>query len=283
MKIQSMTGYGIGVNENFKVEVRSSNHRGLDIHVKIPPYLYFYEPEIRRLVRKNFSRGRIEIFVSPPQTETMRLKINKPLARELYYALTSLKDELSIPGDIGIAVLASQRDIFLQEEPEVEFTAFHDALDAALEDLKEMRIKEGENLVRDIMERARTIKEYIKHLEDKRAEFITNAKKALSERLKELLTDTSIDEARLALGVAILLERSDITEELVRIKSHSRYMEDLFEEGGSVGKKLDFLTQELQRELNVIGSKAASPEIIPIIIRLKDEIEKIREQVQNLQ
>ncbi len=278
-----MTGYGAGMNSNFKVEVRSSNHRGLDIHVRIPSYLYSYEPEIRRLVRKNFSRGRIEIFVSPPQTETMRLKINKPLAKELYYALASLKDELSIPGDIGIDVLTAQKDIFLQEEPEVELKDFHDALNAALEDLKEMRIKEGEGLVRDIMERLHIIEGHIKHLEDKKTGFIANAKKALSERLKDLMADTSIDESRLIQEVAILLERSDITEELVRIKSHLRYMEDLSEKGGSVGKKLDFLTQELQRELNATGSKAASPEITPIVIELKDEIEKIREQVQNLQ
>jgi len=282
MKIQSMTGYGMEINGDFRVEVRSSNHRGLDTQVKIPFYLYFYEPEIRRLVKKNFTRGRIEVLISH-QAETVRLKINKPLAKELYGALRSLKDELSITGDIGIDVLLLQRDLFLQEEPEFELTSLHKALDAALESLKEMRIREGENLIREITDRANTIKEHIKHLEDKKAGFIINAKDALSERLRDLLSNTLIDDSRLIQEVAILLERTDITEELVRIKSHLRYMEDILERGGSIGKKMDFLTQELQRELNAISSKIASPEVSPIIIELKDEVEKIREQVQNLQ
>ncbi len=278
-----MTGYGRGGSGNFKVEVRSFNHRGLDIQSKIPSYLYSYEPEIKKTVKKFFHRGHIELFITPEEEEAIRLKINKPLAKELYNALKSLKEELSIPGDVGINIIASQKNIFLQEEQEVKLTDLHIALESALKELEEMRIREGENLFRDIIERMHFIKEHINNLEDKRTEFVTNAKRMLLEKLKDLLGDTSIEESRLIQEVAILLGRSDITEELVRIKSHLKYMEDMLKTDAPIGKKMDFLTQELHRELNTISSKAASPEISSLVIELKDEVEKIREQAQNLE
>lgn len=283
MKIQSMTGYGVGSSGNFKVEVRSSNHRGLDIQIKIPSYLYFYEPEIRKLVKKNFLRGRIEILVSISNADTLKFKINKSVAREFYNILTSLKQELSISGEIGIDILASQKDIFLQEEPEVELASLSNALDIALQDLKKMRIEEGENLVKDINKRLSLIKIQAEHLEGKRVEFIAQAKASLSERLRSLFEDIQIDESRMIQEVAILLDRSDITEEIVRIKSHLTYIENMLQSGNSIGKKLDFITQELYREINTIGSKAANVEITPIVVELKSEVEKIREQTQNLQ
>ncbi|MBI4654677.1 MAG: YicC family protein [Nitrospirae bacterium] len=283
MKIQSMTGYGVGISGNFKVEVRSSNHRGLDIQIKIPSYLYFYEPEIRKLVKKNFLRGRIEILVSISNADTLKFKINKSVATEFYNILTSLKQELSISGEIGIDILASQKDIFLQEEPEVELTSLSNALDIALQDLKKMRIEEGENLVKDINERLSLIKIQVEDLEGKRVEFIAQAKASLSERLRSLFEDIQIDESRIIQEAAILLDRSDITEEIVRIKSHLTYIENMLQSGNSIGKKLDFITQELYREINTIGSKAANVEITPIVVELKSEVEKIREQTQNLQ
>lgn len=278
-----MTGYGKGINGNFKVEVRSLNYRNLEVLVKVPAYLYFYEPEIRKLVKKYFSRGRIEILVSTQQTEGLKFKINKSLAKEFYNTLVSLKDELAIPGDIGIDILASQREIFLPEESEVELLSFHAALEAAIEDLKKMRIEEGKNLIADVIERANTIRKGIDRIEDKRAWFVVNAKKALTERLRTILEDTPVDESRLIQEVAILIEKSDITEELVRIKSHLKYMEDTLGSEDSAGRKMEFLAQELQRELNTIGSKTASTEISTIVIELKAETEKIKEQVQNLQ
>lgn len=273
----------MGRSGSYKVEARSVNHKGLDIHVKMPSYLYSCEPEMKRLIKENFTRGRIEVFVSSERGENIKININKPLAKEFYDALLSLKEELSIPGDIGINILASQRDIFWHEELAIDLTSLNEALNAALSDLKKMRTEEGENLLKDITGRMQVIKEKVNLLEGRRQEFISSIKSSLSKRIADILGDRLIDESRLIQEVAILTERSDITEELVRIKSHLKYMEDMFSSGDTIGKKLDFLMQELNREVNTIGSKATSTEISPVVIELKSELEKIREQVQNLQ
>ncbi len=283
MNIQSMTGYGRGVTENFKVEIRSSNHRNRDIRINIPSYLYYYEPEIRNMVKEKFQRGRIEIYVPKPEEESLKLKINKSLAKEYYRALVSLKDELSIREDIGINILASQRDIFSQEEPEVEIPTFHKALEIALEELKKMRIEEGNNLAEDITRRIAFLNRDIAILEEKRIGFVENASTMLADKLKKFLTNISIDETRLIQEAAILVEKSDITEEIIRIKSHLKYTENILAGSDVIGKKLEFLVQELHRELNTISSKTADAEISKLVIEMKHELEKIREQIQNLQ
>jgi len=278
-----MTGYGRGVTENFKVEIRSSNHRNRDIRINIPSYLYYYEPEIRNMVKEKFQRGRIEIYVPKPEEESLKLKINKSLAKEYYRALVSLKDELSIREDIGINILASQRDIFSQEEPEVEIPTFHKALEIALEELKKMRIEEGNNLAEDITRRIAFLNRDIAILEEKRIGFVENASTMLADKLKKFLTNISIDETRLIQEAAILVEKSDITEEIIRIKSHLKYTENILAGSDVIGKKLEFLVQELHRELNTISSKTADAEISKLVIEMKHELEKIREQIQNLQ
>ncbi len=283
MNIQSMTGYGRGVTENFKVEIRSSNHKNRDIRINIPSYLYYYEPEIRNMVKEKFQRGRIEIFVPKPEEENLKLKINKSLAKEYYRALVSLKDELSIREDIGINILASQRDIFSQEEPEIEIPTFHKALEIALEELKKMRIEEGTNLAEDITRRIAFLNRNIVVLEEKRIVFVENARTILADKLKKFLTNISIDETRLIQETAILVEKSDITEEIIRIKSHLKYTENILAGSDVIGKKLEFLVQELHRELNTISSKTADAEISKLVIEMKHELEKIREQIQNLQ
>lgn len=278
-----MTGYGRGEVGNYKVEVRSSNHRNLDIRINVPSYLYYYEPKIRNTVKEKFHRGRIEILAPKSEGDNIKLKINKSLAKEYYHALVSLKDELSISDNVGINVLALQKDIFLLEESEVEITTFHKALEAALEELKKMRLDEGKNLVDDITKRIHLLNKHLTCMEDKRTEFVINAKRVLTKKLKNLLDNSSIDDSRLIQETAILVERLDITEEIVRIKSHLKYTEDILRSGNVIGKKMDFLAQELHRELNTIGSKAANAEISTLVVEMKHELEKIREQTQNLQ
>lgn len=280
-----MTGYGRGVAGSFSVEVRSTNHRNLHIQINSPSYLYCYEPEIRNMVKEKFHRGYIEIFLSKSERDDIKLKINKSLAKEYYHALVSLKNELSIHDNVGINILALQKDIFSLEETEVEFRIFREALEAALEELKKMRIKEGKNLVDDINKRMSFLNNHISCIEDRRIEFITNAKVMLTEKLKNLLDNSNIliDDSRLIQETAILVERSDITEEIVRIKSHLKHIKDVFGRGDVIGKKLGFLAQELHRELNTISSKVANAGISLLVVEMKDELEKIREQIQNLQ
>lgn len=278
-----MTGYGRGMAGGFRVEVRSSNHRNLDVRTNVPHYLYCYVPEIRKLIKERFHRGHIDVFVPKSEGENIKLKINKPLAVEYYRALVSLKDELSISENVGIDVLAAQKDIFVLEEPEVEISSFRSALEAALEELKKMRIEEGRSLVDDIAGRMQFLDNRIEFIENKRSEVVKNSRAMLSERLKALFDNVSIDDTRIVQEAAILVERSDITEEIVRIKSHLRHMENVLKQGGIIGKKLDYLGQELHRELNTLGSKAGNTEISAVMIDMKHEIEKIREQTQNLQ
>ncbi len=278
-----MTGYGKGTSGNFKVEIRSSNHKNLDIHINMPYYLFSYEPEIKKIIKKTIERGHIEILVPKQEMDNIKLKVNKSLAREYYNAFVSLRDELSLSDNIGIDMLASQRDLFILDEPEIDISGFYKALGAALEELSRTRIEEGKNLIHDISERIVFIKEYIANIEQKRAEFTASAREKLYEKLKEFLGDAQVDESRLIQETAIMIEKSDITEEIVRIKSHLKHFTEVLKSNDSVGKKLDFIIQELRREINTIGSKAQHFEIANNVVEVKHELEKIREQVQNLQ
>ncbi|MCK5287088.1 MAG: YicC family protein [Thermodesulfovibrionia bacterium] len=278
-----MTGYGAGESGAYRVEVRSTNHKNLYIQLNLPSYLYFYEPEIRTLVKEKFKRGYIELFFSKLKMENIKLKINRPLAEEYYQTLVSLKNELSIHDTVGINILAQQKDIFYLEEPEVEIPVFRETLESALEELKKTRIQEGKNLADDINKRIQLLSDNMSVLEDKRMDFITNAKTVLTERLKDLLEDHSIEESRLIQEVAILVERSDITEEIVRIKSHLKHLKDVLAQSDVVGKKAGFIVQELHRELTTINSKSPDITIASLIVDMKYEVEKIREQIQNLQ
>jgi uncharacterized protein (TIGR00255 family) len=278
-----MTGYGRGAAGNFKVEIRSSNHKNLDIQINVPYYLFSHEPEIRKQIKKKFNRGRIDVYVPRSEDGIVRMKVNKPLAREYFNALVSLREELSIKDDIGIEVLASQRDIFLMDDPEIDAADLYDAVDAAMEELEKTRIEEGKNLISDIRNRIGLLKKYLAAVEISRIDFIHGARQRLQERLEELLGNAPIDESRLIQETAILIDRSDITEEIVRAKSHIESFENTLISNDTVGKKLDFMIQELRREVNTIGSKAQEIEIINSVVEMKHELEKIKEQIQNLQ
>lgn len=281
--LQSMTGYGRGVVGNFRIEIRSSNHKNLDIQINMPPYLFSHELEVKKKTRQMFSRGRIDIYIPRYESENIKLKVNKTLAREYYNALDSLREELSIHDDIRIDILAMQRDIFLVDEPEIDESEFYGALSMALRELQKSRVEEGIALISDISERINSLKKHISAIQGRRAEFVNNAKNKLSERLRELLENSPIDDVRLVQETAILVEKSDITEEIVRINSHIEKFEEILKSEDTVGKKLDFVVQELRREINTISSKAQDIEIINNVVEMKHELEKIKEQLHNLQ
>jgi len=214
---------------------------------------------------------------------SVKLKVNKTLAREYYNALVSLKDELSITDNVGISMISSQRDVFLMDDPEINDDDFYSALNDALDDLKETRIEEGVNLIADIKIRLRSLEDYTEKIEKKRVGFAESAHQKLKDRLKELLDGVDIDESRLIHETAILVDKSDITEEIVRIKSHLGLFAGILESGDTIGKKIDFFIQELRREVNTIGSKSQDVEIATAVVEMKHDLEKIKEQVQNLQ
>jgi len=283
MAMESMTGYGRGVAGNTVVEIRSTNHKSLDIHLSIPQFLYSQEPEIRKRIKNQIQRGRIEVYVPRNTGNGGILRVNKKLASDYYNAFVELKQELSLEGEIDLRVLAMQKDIFSVDDPEVDEGEFYSALDAAISELRQSRLAEGENISRDIKARIENLIERVKIIENKRTEFIKNARQRLSERIKELIGDMAVDEARLIQEVAFLIDKSDITEEIVRIYSHIDQLKNIIDSPEAAGKKIDFLLQELRREVNTIGAKAQDVEIIHSVVEIKHEIEKIREQVQNIQ
>ena len=278
-----MTGYGRGVSGSFKIEAKSSNHKNIDVHINLPYYLFSYETEIRKLVKKKLSRGRIDVYVPKQEIEGVKLNVNRPLAKEYYNALTLLKDELSIKEDIGIQLLASQRDIFFMDEPEVDTDHMYKAVDLAIDDLIKSRTDEGKELIDDIKGRVTLLHEYLKSIEDQRQDFVNSARDRLHDRIKEILEGNEVDESRLVQEVAYLVEKSDITEEIVRIKSHLKHFEEILKSGDTIGKKLDFMVQELRREINTISAKVQDVGISTKAVESKHELEKIKEQIQNLQ
>ena len=278
-----MTGYGKGIAGNFRVEIRSSNHKNLDININVPHFLFSQDPLIRKTVKKMFNRGRIDIFVPRQEVESVKLKVNKTLAREYFNALNSLKDELSITDEIGINMIASQRDVFLMDDPEIDSDDLYAALNDALDELQKTRVEEGANLIVDIKERLISLENFTKKIEEKKAGLTENAQQKLKDRLKELLDGVEIDETRLIQETAILIEKSDITEEIVRIKSHLGLFAEILVSGDTIGKKIDFFIQELRREVNTIGSKSQDVEIATTVVEMKHDLEKIKEQIQNLQ
>ena len=283
MKTQSMTGYGKGETDSFRVEIRSINHKNLDIKLSLPQYLYCHELDIKKEVRKRFPRGRIEVYVFKQEEGKRNLTLNMDVAREYFEELKSLKEELSIDGDISLNNIAAQRDIFLYEEEDIELPKLFDALGNALDELEKSRMDEGAVLVNDMSGRIEILNKCLSSIKSRRKEYIDGAKVRLYERLKEILENTPIDETRLIQETAILIERSDITEEIVRAESHLMRIGELSVEGGAVGKKIDFFVQELRREVNTIGAKASDIDIIRQTVDMKNELEKIREQVQNIQ
>lgn len=278
-----MTGYGRGSAGSFKIEARSSNHKNIDIHINLPYYLFSYETEIRKLVKKKLNRGRIDVYVPKQDIEGIKLNVNRSLAREYHNALNLLKDELAIQEEIGIQLLASQRDIFFMDEPEVDTDHMYQAVNMAIDDLIQSRSDEAKELIQDISERLSLLHHHLKSIEDQREAFISSARDKLYDRLKELLGDTDVDETRLVQETAYLIEKSDITEEIVRIKSHLKHFEEVLTSGDTIGKKLDFLVQELRREVNTISAKVQDVGISTKAVESKHELEKIKEQIQNLQ
>jgi uncharacterized protein (TIGR00255 family) len=284
MNIQSMTGYGAGEANGFRVEVRSTNHKNLHIQLNLPAFLIPYETEIRAKIKEKIQRGVIEVFFNWVKPDVMmRLSLNKELAGEYYRELLSLKKEFSLSDDIGIDVIAQQKDIFRIKESEIDITLFNKALKDALEEVVNTRKNEGESIVRDILMRIESLDSLLQLMKEKRMIFVESARNNLEKRIKEVLGDVNVDESRLLQEVAFVVERSDINEEIVKIQSHLGHMKDVIGKGGSVGKKIGFIAQEIYRELNTIGSKSSIIELSALVVDMKYELEKIREQIQNLQ
>lgn len=281
--IQSMTGFGAAQKGNFKVEIRSINHRFLDIFIKMPQNLNEHEMSLRNRLKEKFSRGRFDVFVTPAEETTPAVKVNVGLAREVISALTRLREEFGLEGTVSIETVAGFKELILSEETSSDAASLFGAFDEALGRLREMRCSEGEAMARDILSRVAAVDQARDEMATLNPGAVGASKEKFLGRLNTLFEGMSFDENRVLQEAALLAERGDISEELTRIASHTAQVRKIVHGGDRIGRKLEFLLQELYREANTIASKADDFRITNCAVEMKTEIEKMREQAQNLQ
>lgn len=288
-----MTAYGRGEaiadGYRFTVELRTLNHRFCDIRVKLPRRYSDFEEEIKKRLSAQFSRGRIEVSVLGDESldKVQHLSVDTDLAKTYNRLLLDLQEELGLEGSLRLEALLNFRDIFVfREDDETRRQAWgvlEIALDQAVAGCLEMRAEEGVAIESDLSERLQQLQALTREVEERAPLVVQEARERLQKRMQDLLGEVELDEARLAQEVAFFAEKSDITEELVRLQSHIQQFGDLLKADGPRGRQLEFLLQEMHREINTIGSKANDLEIAQRVINVKTELERLREQIQNVE
>jgi len=291
--IRSMTGYGSakGTVAGFAItiELRSVNNRYLDLGIKLPRGFLFAESEIKNYIQKKVSRGKLDFFLTLDSAESdqTRIRVNTRLAEAYRNAITGIGETLELPAPVSALDIARFPDVLSLEKEELDQGAFLEQLfpllDTALDDFNAMRTREGEKLAEDLLQKADHIEELVLAVERQAPKTVSAYRERLEAKLREVLADTSAAEERVIAEAAIFADRVATDEETVRLHSHLSQFRKLMEEGSPIGRKLDFLIQEFNREANTIGSKCQDSEIAYLVVELKSEIEKIREQVQNIE
>lgn len=291
--LKSMTGYGKGEaatpQGTFLVEIRSVNHRYGEISVRLPRMFYALENEIKKQAAAVLKRGKIDISVQWDETSATDTapQLDMVLARGYYDAYSRLAKELNLPQDAAPSFIMSQKGVMKEAAGAVDETelqpSLREAVGAAVAALNDMRVVEGEALARDLQTRRGQIAEWSAVIGERTPLVVGEYQQKLKLRLEQLLDGATVDEGRLAQEVALLADRSDVTEELVRLASHFSQFDEALRSAEPVGRKLDFLMQEMNREVNTIGSKSNDAGITNLVIQIKAEMEKMREQVQNVE
>ncbi|WP_073590911.1 YicC/YloC family endoribonuclease [Anaerocolumna xylanovorans] len=291
--LKSMTGFGrcekADAERKVVVEMKAVNHRYLDINIKIPKKLSFYEAGIRSILKKYLSRGKVDVFISyeEHQENSVCVKYNETIAKEYYDNLKKMAATFEIKDDITVSVLASYPEVFtLEEEQSDEQEIWHlieEAVTGACTQMVESRSQEGEHLRKDLSDKLNGMLLVVYTIEEKSPQLVTEYREKIRSKVEELLGDTMVEESILATEVTVYADKICVDEETVRLKSHIENMLLCLNQGEEVGRRLDFIAQEMNREANTILSKANNIDITNMAIDLKTEIEKIREQIQNIE
>lgn len=290
--IKSMTGFGRGEfsqgTSTFSVDVRSVNHRYSDVSVRMPRAMSGLEEKVREFVSEKISRGKVDVYINYSTFgQNSQVKLDTNLAKAYVDSLNTLKEMFGIRDDINLSLLTRFPDIMSLETVDQDMDELwfilKEALEMAFNALVDMRQREGERLKSDLLEKLVNVKGFVTNIKEKSYCIVDEYKNKLYDRIKELTKDIPIDENRLLTEVAVFADKSSIDEEIVRLESHMEELRKALNFNGSVGKKLDFIIQEMNREVNTIGSKITDLSILNNVISIKTEIEKIREQVQNIE
>lgn len=291
--VKSMTGYGWGEagihGKNFTIELKAVNHRYSEVVLRLPRTLSPLEEKIKKLIQSRIARGRVDGFVNMKDSDekTSAVKVDKGLAGAYYKAIKELQESLGIEGKIKIKNLVALPGVLALEDPaeniEEWWPALLEALESALAGLLRMRSEEGEQLASDLLDRIGKISSLNAKIRDRSPVVVEEYRERLGARLNDYMKDSGLAPERLAAEAAVFAERSNITEETVRLESHLKQARSCLQAGEPVGRKLDFIVQEMNREINTIASKANDLEISRWAVDVKSELEKIREQVQNIE
>ena len=292
--IKSMTGFGhceiTEGNRKFSVEMKSVNHRYLDANIRMPKKLNFFENAIRNLLKQSVHRGKVDIFITyeDMSESQVSLKYNETLAAEYLSYLKKMGETFSLENDIRVSTLSRYPEVLTMEEKPVDedelWNGLKKALDGAISQFVETRTLEGEHLKEDLISKLDGMLNLVGEIEERSPKILAEYRAKLEEKVKELLEDTQMDEGRIAAEVVIFADKICTDEEVVRLRSHVNHMkETLLSDESGIGRKLDFIAQEMNREANTILSKANDLEVSNIGIELKTEIEKVREQIQNIE
>ena len=278
-----MTGFGSASRNSFTVEVRSLNHRYIDIFLKSPAYINQHEIALRNILKEHFQRGRFDVTVSVPHEKGAPLAINTERAKSLYAAMLDLQKEIGIPGPISMETLAGIRELYIEQEPEYNTDDLFAAFREAVSNLVQMRIREGSLLTEELTKRLGVLEELTDRIKSLAPDEIIRWREKFTERLKLILDTEMIDKNRILQEAAVMAEKLDISEEINRLENHRKQFGEILQNESIVGRKLDFLLQEMGREVNTLAYKSGDYAISNIVVEMKTEIEKIREQTQNLQ
>lgn len=291
--IKSMTGYGraqsVVNNKDITIEIKSVNHRFFDFNTRIPRIYGFLEEKLKAHIQKQINRGKIDVFVYIVNSSesSVEVSLDRALLNGYLKSLYAMRDEFNLIDDISVSTIARNNDIFVIKKTEEDADSLWEDVktvtDIAIKDFMTMRAKEGEKLKIDMLNSCDKIMEKVGIIEERSPETAKEYRAKLEERIKELIGDTNVDENRLIMETAIFADKIAVNEEVVRLKSHVSQLQGLLNLTVPIGKKLDFIVQEMNREINTIGSKANDLEITRNVVDVKAEIEKIREQIQNIE
>ena len=291
--IKSMTGYGRAVEtvngREFTVELRSVNNRYLDCSVRLPRILTFGEEAVKQAVKGSVSRGKVDVYISVHSEcgDEVQVTLNEAVLKSYLDAMHRMVDEFGIVDDIRVSTLSRMPEVFQIDKPQVDedqlLADLMSVVTKALESYNQMRCTEGKALEQDLRSRGNTILNYVALVEQGNGQTVIDYRTRLENKLREVLENTSIDEGRILTEAAIFADKVAVDEETVRLRSHIDQMNQMLTAGGAIGRKLDFLLQEMNREANTIGSKCTDVNLARIVVDIKAELEKIREQTQNIE